>query len=43
MEVMTWDVAAMYPSLKIAYIVKEIDTRLCERIELKRGELFCPR
>ena len=28
----------MYPSLKIACIVKEIDTRLCERTEQKQGE-----
>ena len=37
-DVETWDIAAMYPSLKIAYIVKEIDTSLCERIQQKQGE-----
>ena len=37
-EVYTWDVAAMYPNLKIAYIVKEIDERIVERIGRLKGE-----
>jgi hypothetical protein len=31
-DVHTWNVAAMYPNLKISYIVKEIDERIVERI-----------
>ena len=34
----TWDVAAMYPNLKLAYIVKEIDERIVERIARLKGE-----
>ena len=32
-EIETWDVSALYPSLKIEYVVREIDTLLVERIE----------
>ena len=34
-----WDISAMYPSLKIEYIVREVDTLLVERIGQRLGEL----
>ena len=37
-EIETWDVSALYPSLKIQYVVREIDTLLVERIDTRKGE-----
>ena len=33
----TFDISAMYPSLKIGYIIEEIDTILVERVESMSG------
>ena len=34
----SWDVSAMYPSLKREYVIKEIDQQLVDRKERQRGE-----
>jgi len=34
----TWDVSALYLSLKIQYVIKEIDTLLVERRDSRKGE-----
>ena len=36
--VASWDVSAMYPSLKRGYVIKEIDQQLVDRRERQRGE-----
>ena len=36
--VASWDVSAMYPSLKQRYIIKEIDQQLVDRRERQTGE-----
>ena len=37
-EIETWDVSALYPFLKIEYVMMEIDTLIVERIESRKGE-----
>jgi len=37
-EIETWDVSALYQSLKIQYVITEIDTLLVERIDSRKGE-----
>jgi len=34
----TWDLSALYLSLKIQYVIREIDTLLVERIDSRKGE-----
>jgi len=37
-EIETWNVSALYPSLKIQHVIREIDTLLVERIDNRKGE-----